>query len=74
MARRENKEPEGELPSRPCAVAELLVDAMVIASSATIGDLSLGGFGYYEGGLWNGGFGGCLVEASELAPVLSQSP
>ena len=49
---------------------ELLVDAMVIAAGAAIGDFSLGGFGYYEGGLWSDGFAGCLVDSSEPAPHL----
>ncbi len=49
---------------------ELLIDAMVIASGATLGDFSLGGFGYYEDGLWNDGFAGCLVDAAEPAPHL----
>ena len=49
---------------------ELLVDAMVIASGVTIGDFSLGGFGYYEDGLWSDGFAGCLVDSSEPAPHL----
>ena len=49
---------------------ELLVDAMVIAAGAAIGDFNLGGFGYYEGGLWSDGFAGCLVDSSEPAPHL----
>ena len=49
---------------------ELLVDAMVIAAGAPLDDFSLGGFGYYEGGLWSDGFDGCLVDSSEPAPHL----
>lgn len=46
---------------------------MVIASGATIGDVTLTGFGYYEDGLWSDGFSGCLVDSSELAPHLLAS-
>ena len=49
---------------------ELLADAMVIASGATIKILSFGAYGYYEDGLWGSGFGGCLVDSSEPAPHL----
>ena len=49
---------------------ELLVDAMVIAAGAADDDISLTGFGYYEGGLWGDGFDGCLVDSSEPAPHL----
>ena len=49
---------------------ELLVDAMVIASGATIGDFNLGGYGYYEDSPWSDGFGGCLVDSSEPPPHL----
>ncbi|MCY3845855.1 MAG: hypothetical protein OXH69_20200 [Acidobacteria bacterium] len=49
---------------------ELLADAMVIASGATIGDFHFGGYGYYEDSPWSDGFGGCLVDSTKPAPHL----
>ena len=52
---------------------ELLVDAMVIAAGAAEGSSNLSGYGYYESGPWNDGFGGCLVDSSEPPPELLTS-